>query len=239
MQNGKITVEKNEKEEIMEKSKKQMSDTFRLGAVLALAGGYMDAYSYLCRDEVFANAQTGNILLLGVNLAERNYEVALQYLCPIVAFSLGIIGAELVKHRMSQRSDIHWRQIAVLLEVLILFGVSFIPRGHSLIANSLISLACGIQVECFRKIHGNAIATTMCIGNLRSGTQNLCEYFFNKEKKYLNKCFLYYGIILFFTTGAVIGSIMIKYLQEHAIMISSVMLLVAFFMMFIRLKEEK
>ena len=43
MQNGKITVEKNEKEEIMEKSKKQMSDTFRLGAVLALAGGYMEA----------------------------------------------------------------------------------------------------------------------------------------------------------------------------------------------------
>lgn len=216
-----------------------MSETFRLGAILALAGGYMDAYSYLCRDEVFANAQTGNILLLGVNLAKQNFGIALQYLCPILAFSLGIIGAELVRYRMKDKGSIHWRQITVLLEAIILFLVSFIPQGYSLVANSLISLACGIQVECFRKIHGNAIATTMCIGNLRSGTQNLCDFFFNKEKKSFHKCLLYYGIILFFVIGAIIGSVAILYLQEHAIIISSAILMIAFFMMFVEVNREE
>ena len=46
------------------KHSKQMSESIRLGIVLAVAGGFMDAYSYMCRDEVFANAQTGNMLLL-------------------------------------------------------------------------------------------------------------------------------------------------------------------------------
>ncbi|MBF4808334.1 MAG: DUF1275 domain-containing protein, partial [Lancefieldella rimae] len=38
----------------------QMSDSVEVAALLALSGGVMDAYSYLVRDHVFANAQTGN-----------------------------------------------------------------------------------------------------------------------------------------------------------------------------------
>lgn len=36
-------------------------------------GGMMDAYSYIMRGHVFANAQTGNMLLFGVNLSEGNF----------------------------------------------------------------------------------------------------------------------------------------------------------------------
>ena len=50
---------------------RQMSESFRLGAVLALTGGFLDAYTYLIRGGVFANAQTGNIVLLGVRLLRR------------------------------------------------------------------------------------------------------------------------------------------------------------------------
>ena len=49
---------------------RQMSETIRLGMLLAVSGGFMDAYSYIERDQVFANAQTGNMLLFGVNLSE-------------------------------------------------------------------------------------------------------------------------------------------------------------------------
>ena len=34
-----------------------MSETLRLGIILALSGGFMDAYSYLERGNVFANAK--------------------------------------------------------------------------------------------------------------------------------------------------------------------------------------
>ncbi|WP_427189458.1 DUF1275 family protein [Parvimonas sp. G1604] len=39
----------------------QMSESIELAIFLALSGGLMDAYSYLLRGQVFANAQTGNM----------------------------------------------------------------------------------------------------------------------------------------------------------------------------------
>ena len=54
----------------MNEQRVQTSEALRVGLVLALAGGYLDAYTYLCRGGVFANAQTGNMVLLGIRAAE-------------------------------------------------------------------------------------------------------------------------------------------------------------------------
>ena len=216
---------------------KQMSETIRLGAILAISGGFMDAYSYIYRDQVFANAQTGNILLLGVNLSEGNFHAALRYFIPIVSFVIGIALAELVRYKEGKR--LHWRQVSVLLEAIILFFVAFIPTEYNIIANSLISFACGIQVESFRKIRGNAIATTMCIGNTRSGTQNLCMYFQTGNKEYLHKSGLYYGIIGLFVIGAISGNLFIKFMGIRAILVSSVLLAAAFLIMFVDYEKEE
>ena len=40
----------------------QMSESLAIGLLLALTGGFLDAYTYVARGRVFANAQTGNIL---------------------------------------------------------------------------------------------------------------------------------------------------------------------------------
>ena len=49
-------------------------ETFRVAAVLALVGGFLDIYTYLLRGGVFANAQTGNIVLLAANLSGNGLE---------------------------------------------------------------------------------------------------------------------------------------------------------------------
>ena len=58
----------------------QMSEAFQLGAVLAVVGGFLDAYSYLFRGGVFANAQTGNIVLLGISLQKGKWQGGVHYL---------------------------------------------------------------------------------------------------------------------------------------------------------------
>lgn len=210
----------------------QMSDSRRLAMLLAVSGGLMDAYTYIFRGEVFANAQTGNILLLGVNLSIGNYQKALHYLFPVMAFALGITLSECIRHFCTESSTLHWRQLTVLLECLILFSVGFFPVTCNMVANSLVSFACGIQVESFRKVKGYASATTMCIGNLRSGTQAVCDFIFTRDRKCLNRIKIYYGIILSFTLGAIIGNILINLCTQRAIWGSCVLLLGAFFLMF-------
>ena len=118
-------------------------------------------------------------------------------------------------------------------------GVSFISQDMNTLANSLTSFACGIQVESFRKIHGNGIATTMCIGNLRSATQNLTDFLRTKKSSCLQKSLLYYGVILCFVMGAIIGNKFVILMKERAILICSALLFVAFIMMFVdREKQE-
>ncbi len=209
---------------------KQMSESILCGILLALSGGSMDAYSYLFRDKVFANAQTGNMLLFGVNMAEGNFAIALKYLCPILVFTIGIILADCIRYHISN-DRIHWRQLVVGLEAAALLCVAFIPTVYNPLANAIISLACGMQVEAFRKIEGNSIATTMCIGNLRSGTSNLDNFILTKDGKYIKRAALYYGIIATFILGAIIESILIKWVGSLAIIASSFLLLVTLLLM--------
>lgn len=56
------------------KQTKQMSETLLVGSLLAMVGGFLDVYTYLTRGGVFANAQTGNIVLLGITLFRRKYQ---------------------------------------------------------------------------------------------------------------------------------------------------------------------
>ena len=64
-----------------------MSASLPVGILLALAGGFMDAYSYMARGHVFANAQTGNILLFAVAVSEGRPGDSLRYLLPVVTLS--------------------------------------------------------------------------------------------------------------------------------------------------------
>lgn len=57
------------------------------------------------------------------------------------------------------------------------------PNEMDLLANAMVSFACAMQVQAFRKVNGYAFASTMCIGNLRSGMESLCAYGKTKDKK--------------------------------------------------------
>lgn len=191
----------------------------------------MDAYSYLFHGQVFANAQTGNMLLIGVNIAGGDFAAASKYTWPVLFFAIGIIIADMF-NAVKRIKIVHWRQISVLLEAIILTVVAFMPELSDDVANALISFACGIQVQSFRAIRGNSIATTMCIGNFRSGTSNLDRFLFTKEKSYLRKSLLYYGIIVSFVAGAIIESALIRFLGRYAILFSSALLLITLFILF-------
>ena len=67
------------------------------GALLAIVGGFLDAFTFLEKGHVFANAMTGNVVLLGVFTATGNWLQAGGHLLPILAFSVGIVVAEILK----------------------------------------------------------------------------------------------------------------------------------------------
>lgn len=207
-----------------DKIKIQTSETFMLSAILALSGGFQDAYTYNVRNEVFSNAQTGNIVLMSQHLMMGDWMKGLSYLFPVLAFALGVLVAERIGHRYKGARRIHWRQIVVAIEIAILFIVGFIPEKYNMIATMLVSFACSMQVQSFRKVNGYGYASTMCIGNLRSGTESLSVYLRDKNIGALKKTAHYYGIILIFAVGAGLGGICSIHVGLRAIWISSILL---------------
>ena len=72
----------------------QMSDSFLMSAFIILSGGLQDAYTYCCRDKVFANAQTGNIVLMSTHLFAGDWAGVFRYFVPLISFMAGIFVAE-------------------------------------------------------------------------------------------------------------------------------------------------
>lgn len=211
----------------------QMSDSFRIGAVLALVGGFLDAYTYLSRGQVFANAQTGNIVLMGTHLAEGDWHKAFVYFIPIFAFVIGVLIDENIKKHLDGKLSLHWRQIVLLIEMVVLIFVFLLPLGTGdMVANALVSFICSLQAQSFRKVHGLPYATTMCTGNLRSGTNHLANFLHTKDKLSLSKCVKYYGVIVFFILGAGIGCVSVKQYANLSLLFCFVLLGIAFFMLF-------
>ena len=213
---------------------RQMSETFRLGALLALVGGFLDAYTYLARGGVFCNAQTGNTVLLGIHLIRRDWLGALHYLVPILAFAAGVLTARAVHDRFGASARLHWRQLTVGAEMLLLAVVAFLPAAASGGANVLVSYVCAVQAESFRKVHGSAFATTMCTGNLRSGTERLYECWRTGDRAQGRRAAQYYGIILFFIAGAALGALCTGLWDRRAALAACLLLLGAFLLMFQR-----
>ena len=178
------------------------SESIVLGTLLAISGGLMDAYSYILRGQVFANAQTGNILFLGIYLCSGQWREVIHYLFPVAGFTAGIFISELM--HLSRLHPVHWKQTILLAEAFLLLLVPFIPLD--LFANSLTSFVCGMQVQTFRKLRGHPFATTMCIVNLRSGTVSVVNWLCHREDHHLRAAGAYYYVIFCFVIGAVIGN---------------------------------
>lgn len=212
----------------------QMSESIPVGLLLAFAGGMLDSYSYLNRGQVFATAETGNLVLLGLQLAQQNWSDIPHYLLPILSFAAGVLAAELLRRWMgSNAGRLHWRQPILLTECLVLVAVALIPTGPlDSAANMLISFTSAIQIESFRQFHGCGCATTMCTGNLRSGTEHLFRCLTSSGSQSASKAMLYYGLILSFVTGAVVSGLLSSFLGYRAVLGACLPLLAAFLIMF-------
>ena len=212
---------------LKKQQEKKMTDFYAVSIILSMAGGFFDSYSFLCRDRVFANAQTGNMVLLAVNVIEQNWFHALLYFCPIFAFMVGILIAEFLKEKFKDHPKIHWHQMIVVFEIIIVACIGLIPNGKlNTLANILISFTCSIQYQGFKRIEGKPYASTMCTGNLRSATVNFFRFMVSKNKENLYTSGKYFLSIICFIFGALTGAILVPQFGVKSIYVTILELII-------------
>lgn len=173
------------------------------GLGLAVVGGFLDTYTYFTRGGVFANAQTGNLVLLGISAARGEFYRAGQYLIPVLAFALGVVATEGLRAR---RGAGDWQRTVLLLEAAILAVVGLLPPVFpDFVVNVTVSFLCSMQVNSFRLLEGMPYATTMCTGNLRSCAGLLWRWLFARDRQAGGRAARYLWVMLAFCAGAAAG----------------------------------
>jgi uncharacterized membrane protein YoaK (UPF0700 family) len=205
---------------------KLTSESVELGILLAIVGGFLDAYTFVGHGGVFANAQTGNVVLMGIEAATGKWGEAILHAVPVLAFVIGVIVAEILK-KPSVRLFVPDAERAVLiLEIAVLFLVGFIPyTSPSLIVTVAISFVSAVQVSSFRKLEGSTYNTTMITGNLRSSIHEVYNAVTKKDNKSALQAVRFSTINLSFLTGAVSGALLTSFIGVKAVWAAVIILI--------------
>jgi len=196
--------------------------------ILSLIGGFLDAYSYLLKGGVFANAQTGNLVLMAIAVTKWDLLGSVKFLIPIVTFSVGILSSNLFT-TCRNISHVDKLRLALVLEGFLLLVIGLCGNSISnFVVNCAISFIAAVQVSMFDKFDGNAMATTMITGNLKSGMAILSRFIILKNKVDGEGFGKYLQVIVGFAFGVSIGCLLIGTFHEYSIIACIVPIAIVF-----------
>ncbi|WP_456653977.1 YoaK family protein [Bradyrhizobium lupini] len=144
-------------------------ETVPIALLLAFAGGYIDAFTWIIHG-VMANAQTANLVLLWVYGSIGNWTKALHFVPPILAFAAGILVAAWLRRATGARAS----AIGTLIEILLLVTIAILHNRLPDLAGTLgISFVAAVQSAVFTKVEGVLYSSVMITGNMRQAIEGL------------------------------------------------------------------
>jgi uncharacterized membrane protein YoaK (UPF0700 family) len=194
--------------------------------LLTLANGYLDAFTYVGHGGVFANAQSGNVILLGVDLVGPGEGTALDHLWPLLAFVVGIAATRVVSRRVSRFPWRDPRPLVLATQVVILLMVALLPSdAPNWTITTSVGFASALQLASFRTVHASAFVPIAMTGNLMRTTEAMDDVMHGSGQRRTVE--LYVGLIATFLVGALIGAASTDHLDRAASVVPALLFLVA------------
>jgi len=207
-------------------------ETLRIASLLAFGGGYLEAYTWIVHN-VFANAQTANLVFLWVYITGAEWAKALHYVPPLVAFTLGVIMASWLRWVAPQRAS----RISSLIEIVFLFIVAILHNRLPELAGTLgISFVAALQTASFPKVEGWNYSSVMATSNFRYTIEGLFTAFAGSaEARAFRRPYVFGMMCIAFGAGAAVGA----FVTEEVTRAYSLAVPVALLMIVLLLCERK
>lgn len=190
-----------------------------VNVVLAAAGGCLDAFTYVGHGHVFANAMTGNVVLLAVHAVSGDWHQSLRHLPPIVTFLIGVscvraLGLPRFRCALPERAV-----TVLVVEILSLFALSWLPAAASdFLIVTAICFTASLQTATFRHVNGAAYNSTFVTGNLRTLSEGFFDWIFSgRRPDSLRQAIDFGSICLAFFLGALCGGILTPRLHNRTL----------------------
>lgn len=182
--------------------------TLWFALLLTLANGFLDAYTFVTRGGVFANVQTGNVILFAIDASEGKLAAALAHVWPLLAFIAGVALAAHIKSGRVERRVPHPLRWTMAVQALALAIVGFVPTSvpHSYVTVPISFLA-AMQIGLFRNIGDLAYLPVATTGNMMRLVEAGYDGFVERRSESRRAFAVYAALILAFAGGAVIGAV--------------------------------
>lgn len=172
--------------------------------------GYIDAYTFIAQNGVFASPQTGNLIALVARISSGEWQQALIHVFVLLGF---IIGAFIGQAMIDRITDSDWKKYRVylFLPLVLLLIVSLIQQFVSpFLIGFLLGLLSGYELIIFRKIKGITINNAVMTGNAKNLMSNLYEAIFNEDLRARREFFILLSGIVIFMLGVGTGTLVLK-----------------------------
>ena len=192
-------------------------------ALLMASAGMMGAYTYLLRGGVFCNAQTANVLVMGMSFGKGDWTGGLYYLIPFAAYLLGAFVSEILPSPVKRLGFLRWDTYLVLFETAALFLLGFVPltMPHQIVQVAVNFLA-SMQYNTFRQAEGIPMATTFCTNHIRQVGVGFARAVRKRDGTGLRRGFIHLGMVACFFVGAALLTPLCKAMAEKAIWLTLV-----------------
>ena len=210
--------------------------------ILIAIGGFFGAYTFIVRGNVFCNAQTGNVVLMGIAFGSGAWKKGLYYLIPISAYLLGAFVSELLPDTVKNKLTIRWETFLIGVEILVVILLGMIPDSMPVqISQVIINFTASMQYNTFRQAEGLPMATTFATNHIRQIGVALAKVLKKHEDFFYRMKFKrHFQMFLYFTAGSIIGTVFCNRMQGKAIWMNLIPLTIIF-VVFLQadLKTEK
>lgn len=204
-------------------------ETVGVAMLLSGAGGFLDAFTWLGHGGVFANAQTGNVVLLGIYAASGQWEKSLRHVPPILAFFVGVFVAYRLRVHESRRSRQRTALLSLLIEIVFLLVVAMLPRNFPDLPIVLgVAFLAALQSTSFARVEGLPYSSVMTTGNLRRTAELLFAGVFPPgDALALHQARLFMMVCSSFAIGACAGGFSTAKAGNLAVLLPALALLLA------------
>lgn len=189
--------------------------------LLMVVAGFFGAYTYSIRGNVFCNAQTGNVVLLGLALGAGEWSRALYYLIPISAYLAGAFFSELLPNPVKRRLPLRWDTLFIGIEMLVVLALGLVPESAPVqISQVAINFIASMQYNTFRQAEGVPMATTFATNHIRQIGVSLAKELKHRRgdmEADRKKLLLHLKMLAFFLAGAVAGTVCCRLFVGRAI----------------------
>ncbi len=206
-----------------------VEESLATAALLTFSGGFLDGFTYVGHGHVFANAMSGNVVLLGLAAATGDWRQAFRHVLPILAFLAGVFLARLLHLPALMRFG-RPGPFSLGLEILFLIVVACLPAAFpdAPIVLGIASLA-ALQTTSFARLHGTSYSSVMTTGNLRRAAESLYDGLLpHRDAAALVQARRFAAICLCFLAGATLGGLLTPHWHNFAAAVPMLGLAAAF-----------